>query len=111
MGHFEDNAHLYQQYPRYSNYCESMLQMFRQNIEVNRMSDPEYGNQKRKRETMEIARQIDSVDELINFLEGDLDDAYLRGAYYCRMVEIQPTLSPVGRLITERYIEKFRESV
>lgn len=40
-----------------------------------------------------------------------IDDQYLRGAYYCRMVELQPTLSPVNRLITERYIEKFKGGV
>jgi hypothetical protein len=90
---------------------EWMMQMLRQNVEVNRMSDPQYGDQKRKEETMEQARQIDSIDELIGFLESDLKDDYLRGAYYCRMVELQSTLSPVGRLIADRYVEKFREVV
>jgi hypothetical protein len=60
---------------------------------------------------MDVAREIADVGELINGLEAGIDDQYLRGAYYCRLVELQPALSPVGRLIAERYVEKFKEIV
>jgi hypothetical protein len=70
-----------------------------------------YEDEQSRKVAMDVARGIADVGELINGLEVGIDDYYLRGAYYCRLVELQPALSPVGRLIAERYVEKFKEIV
>lgn len=66
----------------------------------------QFDDMRRKQVAMGLARDYDSIEVLRDRILEDDTDEYIKGAYYCRMLELQETMTPVGKMVVDRYIEE-----